>query len=451
MNDLIVKDNILVTSSYRLGEVSQRVMLLAIIQARNITNDVNELVGKELTISAKEYMEFFKVDKSTAYRCMKKGIIELFNAEWGYKTLNKKGEVQIAKRRFIQSADYIENGAAVRMKFADDTVPFLVQLEKNFTSYNLKQVSNLSSSYAIRFYEIFMRYLDKKTNTGWLKISLEELRFSLGLLESEYTRLDNLKKRVIESSLNEINEKTDLTIAYEQEKKGKSVSAFIFTFTRKVQNKQRIEKKEEPKKVKAQRATLVSLKKQYSDDEQEIIYQQAEKHIKRKTLENNGAELTDFHKKNIIYSAFKDGWGIQDYRKEKAAKNVQKERELADEKELLARYVAALSKEIEKLEQEEKNELIKKAYELMKKSAMWARIENHIKEQKISDDDLYKDIYCYRYFIEALKQMKEQKEQKARVVEVLTEEEKAERKKKEQELRERVTLMRAERAEKFKK
>lgn len=408
MNDLIVKDNILVTSSYRLGEVSQRVMLLAIIQARSITNDVNQLVGKELTISAKEYMEFFKVDKSTAYRCMKKGIIELFNAEWGYKTLNKKGEVQIAKRRFIQSADYIENGAAVKMKFADDTVPFLVQLEKNFTSYNLKQISNLSSSYAIRFYEIFMRYLDKTRNTGWLKISLEELRFSLGLLESEYTRLDNLKKRVIESSLNEINEKTDLTIAYEQEKKGKSVSAFIFTFTRKVQNKQRIEKKEEPK-VKAQRATLASLKKQYSDDEQEIIYQQAEKHIKRKTLENNGAELTDFHKKNIIYSAFKEGWGIQDYRKEKAAKNAQKERELADEKELLSRYVVGLSKEIEKLEQEEKNELVKKAYELMKRSAMWARIENHIKEQKISDSDLYKDIYCYRYFIDALKQMKAEK------------------------------------------
>lgn len=408
MNDLIVKDNILVTSSYRLGEVSQRVMLLAIIQARSITNDVNQLVGKELTISAKEYMEFFKVDKSTAYRCMKKGIIELFNAEWGYKTLNKKGEVQIAKRRFIQSADYIENGAAVKMKFADDTVPFLVQLEKNFTSYNLKQISNLSSSYAIRFYEIFMRYLDKTRNTGWLKISLEELRFSLGLLESEYTRLDNLKKRVIESSLNEINEKTDLTIAYEQEKKGKSVSAFIFTFTRKVQNKQRIEKKEEPK-VKAQRATLASLKKQYSDDEQEIIYQQAEKHIKRKTLENNGAELTDSHKKNIIYSAFKDGWGIKDYRKEKAAKNAQKERELADEKELSSRYVAGLSKEIEKLEQEEKNELVKKAYELMKRSAMWARLENHIKEQKISDSDLYKDIYCYRYFIDALKQMKAEK------------------------------------------
>ncbi|MDK4657351.1 RepB family plasmid replication initiator protein, partial [Kingella kingae] len=102
----------------------------------------------------------------------------------------------VAYERFTQSAKYIQNEGIVKFKFADAIVPFLVELEKHFTVYEIEQIAQLSSSYAMRLYEFFMQYLDKQTGKGWLDISLEDLRFRFGLLPTEYERMSDFKKRV---------------------------------------------------------------------------------------------------------------------------------------------------------------------------------------------------------------------------------------------------------------
>ncbi|MDK4543812.1 RepB family plasmid replication initiator protein, partial [Kingella kingae] len=94
---------------------------------------------------------------------------------------------------------------------ADILVDNLVALEKHFTVYEIEQIAQLSSSYAMRLYEFFMQYLDKQTGKGWLDISLEDLRFRFGLLPTEYERMSDFKKRVLDYSINEINDKTNKT------------------------------------------------------------------------------------------------------------------------------------------------------------------------------------------------------------------------------------------------
>ncbi|MDK4579519.1 RepB family plasmid replication initiator protein, partial [Kingella kingae] len=127
----------------------------------------------------------------------------------------------------------MQNEGIVKFKFADAIVPFLVELEKHFTVYEIEQIAQLSSSYAMRLYEFFMQYLDKQTGKGWLDISLEDLRFRFGLLPTEYERMSDFKKRVLDYSINEINDKTDLTATYEQRKKGRVIVGFRFDFTKK--------------------------------------------------------------------------------------------------------------------------------------------------------------------------------------------------------------------------
>lgn len=226
MSGLVVKDNALIEASHKLSESEQRLILLAIVKGREFCDDIEQLRGKELEIHASDYVNTFNVDKSTAYRVLKKAVIDLYRQEWGYKFINQKGLVQVAYRRFIQSADYIDNGAIIKFKFADDIIPMLVELERNFTTYEIEQVANLQSRYAMRLYEFLIRFKTSKT----LEISLEDLRFRLGLLEHEYQMMSDFKKRVLEQAIKEINEHTDIKVKYDQHKRGRTITGFTFTF-----------------------------------------------------------------------------------------------------------------------------------------------------------------------------------------------------------------------------
>ena len=53
------------------------------------------------------------------------------------------------------------------------------------------------------------------------------------MLDSEYHRIAHLKERVIEHSIKQINEHTDITATYEQHKKGRTITGFSFKFKQK--------------------------------------------------------------------------------------------------------------------------------------------------------------------------------------------------------------------------
>ena len=72
MGSLVVKDNALIEASHKLSESEQRLILLAIVKGREFCDSVEQLKGKELTIHADDYMQAFGVDKSTAYRVLKR-------------------------------------------------------------------------------------------------------------------------------------------------------------------------------------------------------------------------------------------------------------------------------------------------------------------------------------------------------------------------------------------
>lgn len=301
MGNLIVKDNALIEASHKLNEVEQRIILIAILKARETCNSVEQLKGKQLTISANDYMKIFGVERQPAYRALKKAVISLFRAEWGYKFINNNGLPQVAYRRFVQAADYIDNGATIQFTFADAIIPMLVELEKRFTVYEVKQIANLSSSYAMRLYEFFMQHLDKESGKGWLKISLEDLRFRFGLLPTEYERMGNFKSRVLDYSIKEINKNTDLTASYEQHKRGRVITDFTFEFTRKttaaaIQAASNNVKNE-------------NLFKDLNELERRAVQERIDDHIKR--LENKGGQVSDLHRTNITTKAIAERWGIE--------------------------------------------------------------------------------------------------------------------------------------------
>ena len=229
MGNLVVKDNALIEASHKLSEVEQRLILLAILKAREVGDKVEELKDKELVIHASDYTNAFGVDRDAGYKSLKKAVMGLYQAEWGYHYINSKGNVVVRYERFTQSAVYIENEATVKFMFANAIIPMLVELERNFTSYEIEQVANLQSRYAMRLYECLIRFKASKT----LTITLDELRFRFGLLPNEYILMSNFKNRVLDLAVREINANTDITVSYDQHKQGRTITGFTFKFKQK--------------------------------------------------------------------------------------------------------------------------------------------------------------------------------------------------------------------------
>lgn len=233
MGNLIVKDNALIEASHKLSESEQRLVLLAILKGREFCDCIEELKDKELIIHAEDYMKAFGVERQSAYESLKKAVLGLFEAKWGYRFVNSKGNIEVAYERFTQSAKYVENEATVKFMFANSIIPMLVELERNFTSYEIEQVANLQSRYAMRLYECLIRFKASKT----LTITLDELRFRFGLLDTEYKVMSDFKKRVLDMAVKDINDNTDITVSYDQHKQGRTITGFTFKFKQKAKAK----------------------------------------------------------------------------------------------------------------------------------------------------------------------------------------------------------------------
>lgn len=228
MKPLVVKDNVLINASYNLGLVEQRLILLAIIEARESNKGIT--ANDPLVVHAESYISQFGVHRNTAYQALKDACDDLFARQFSYQRINQKGNLENYKSRWVSEIGYVDNEAVVKLIFAPAIVPLITRLEEQFTKYELQQVSQLSSAYAVRLYEILIAWRSiEKTPI----IELEEFRQKMGVLESEYKRSDNFKKWVIEQSIQQINTYTDITAKYEQHKKGRSIYGFSFSFKQK--------------------------------------------------------------------------------------------------------------------------------------------------------------------------------------------------------------------------
>ncbi len=226
-NGLVVKDNALINASYNLEVTEQRLMLLAIINARETGDGIT--ADSKLQIHASDYMRHFDVDKKTAYEALKNAVDNLFNRQFSFREV-RKGTDFIVKSRWVSRIAYATNEAILEITFAPDVVPLILRLEEHFTSYQLKQVTQLTSKYAIRLYEMLIAWREVGKTP---QIELLEFRHKIGVEDTEYKDMHNFKKRVLEPSIKQINEHTDITVTYEQHKKGRLISGFSFSFKQK--------------------------------------------------------------------------------------------------------------------------------------------------------------------------------------------------------------------------
>ena len=229
---LVVKDNSLIDASFNLSLVEQRLMLLAIVEAREVENLTPDT---PIEIKATAYTEQFKVDESNAYSQLASASDTLFNRQFSY--VDRSGKV-VSKRRWIIGIDFIKNNGKVVIYLSKEVISMISRLEANFTQYLLEQVSEFKSKHSIRLYELLIKYRDIGTST---KFEIAELRSKLGLEDNEYKLNAVFKRDVLDKAINEINksDKTDIQIKYDQFKEGRTISHILFKFIKKKETKQK--------------------------------------------------------------------------------------------------------------------------------------------------------------------------------------------------------------------
>lgn len=303
--NLVVKDNALINASYNLELVEQRLILLAIVEARTSGKGVTP--NNSLTITASSYMNHFGTNRNTAYQALKDACNNLFERQFSYIETNTKGNMEVVRSRWVSEIRYIDNEASVKLIFSPTVSPLITLLEKNFASYELEQVAQLNSKYAVRLYEVVIAW----RSTGKTPmIAIDELRNRLGVLDNEYTVTADFKRWALDKPIKQINEKTEINLSYEQHKQGRKIVGFTFT----------VKQKSKPKKLKTQEQErdpkTPNIFDNLTDKEREIIAQ------KNAYADQIGA--TEQHRQNLIKKA------LEQHRQAEQSEQERKQREKAE-------------------------------------------------------------------------------------------------------------------------
>lgn len=234
---LIYKSNALVEASYRLSLYEQRIMLACIAQVRRDA----PLTDQQLyTVSAQQIADMAGVGLKTAYRDLKSASERLFRREVTlHEAPNGKGGSKVRLTRWVQEVVYQEDQGTVALRFSQPMVPYLSQLSAQFTRYALEDVAKMTSAHAIRLYELLCQWRD----TGAREMELSWFREALQL-EERYGNIRDLKRRVIEPAVEQINEISPMWVKWSQRKTGRRVSHLVFTFGQKASVKPQKQSKE---------------------------------------------------------------------------------------------------------------------------------------------------------------------------------------------------------------
>jgi hypothetical protein len=129
---------------------------------------------------------------------------------------------------FITKARYMRQRGGLFVKVNPDFIPYLLQLTQrgNFTKSLTKELKSLSSSHSFKIYWLLSEYRTFGTRT----ITVEDLRFRLGIRADEYAdRFNNFKAKVLDKAQEELSD-TDLCFEMELLREGKAVKQIRFTF-----------------------------------------------------------------------------------------------------------------------------------------------------------------------------------------------------------------------------
>ncbi|EFA9169053.1 replication initiation protein [Escherichia coli] len=213
--------------------ISRAAQSLSLAEKRIIFAAIAQMGGKyaPVRITAQEYANTFGMPLKQAYSQLKEASENFFNRYIRFK-LNEVSEIEVDvwKIRWLGAYKYNDGEANVLLHFTPQVMPYLCELEDNFTKYQLSQACALRSVHSWRLLELFEQMNTNKENNGWLSISLEDFHHAMESPDSYKTTFGLLRKYMIEPAVKELTEKDHWMIDWKPIKKGRKVVRLEFWF-----------------------------------------------------------------------------------------------------------------------------------------------------------------------------------------------------------------------------
>ncbi len=171
------------------------------------------------SISAKDYAEACGIEIASAYSQLKTAADSLRGRYFSYINLAKK-RVSV---HWVIRIEYSE--AEISFHFPDEVLYMLSIFDSQnpYTQFNIGTALSLKGAHSLQLYQLLKQY----EKVGFREFS-EDLFRQIFELANKYKLISNLRIRVIEPSVAEINEKTEIKVKFSQLKKGNKVIGFRF-------------------------------------------------------------------------------------------------------------------------------------------------------------------------------------------------------------------------------
>lgn len=237
----VVKSNALIQKSrYSLTLEEQRILLYLISKIKPTDKEM-----KRQEIDIKDYCKVCGIrldDIPAMYNFIKRTIKNLADKSF-WLTIEEENKDTLL--RWIDKATIYKNNGKISIRLCEDLLPYLIQVKNNYTQYTLASVIVMKCKYSARLYEICKSYLhfyNRESYETHKEYTIDELMNLLGIdgktKETYQKNVTMFKKNVIEKSLAEINEYTDLRVDIDYIRQKSKITGIRFNIYRRTMDEQ---------------------------------------------------------------------------------------------------------------------------------------------------------------------------------------------------------------------
>ena len=209
------QSNNLIEAKYRLTTYEQRMVIAICSQL------TNEIEFPKIHVDVNSLADFCKFPPSKKLNYVRATARKLRSRTLEY----QKPDGGWYITGWINSADLLNDGT-IEFCIDQKLTPQLLQLKSAYLSTPATPLMEFKCDYTARFYFLLKKML--KIKEFEYSIDFFKERFQLS---KSYSLFANMKNKVIEPALTEINEKSDIQVKYEYVKEGRSYKKIHFTVT----------------------------------------------------------------------------------------------------------------------------------------------------------------------------------------------------------------------------
>lgn len=221
-NQLVSQSNKFIRETQNNLTLQQQKIILYIISKIKPNDD--DL--KDYEIDIKDFCKVCGIDEhhSNNHKYLRESIMKLHTSAFWFK---KDKEIMLLS--WINRVSIHADTNKITFRLDDRMKPYLLELQSNFTAYELGNALVLSSKYAIRLYEILKSY----AYYGDITFTIEDIREHLQIDKDKYPLFNDFKRYIIDKSIAEINKYTDIYIEYTTRRSGRTTKYIDFVVIQK--------------------------------------------------------------------------------------------------------------------------------------------------------------------------------------------------------------------------